>query len=310
MKISGTLGVCGNLAGDLFISVYDTNMIKKVSGGYMSTVAGTSGFSGSSGDGGPPLNALISGPYQVHLDSSSNVYFGGSDNRVRKMYDPSPSSQPSRQPSSQPSSMFHIDGMIFCIIILLFIFSDQPTRQPSSQPSMPQAPIVFSNYVTMSSQIVSNMTLSSLDNVMIGSAYFTGSAINGGGTGYIVDNCLVSADAPSITTRRYLFYVQNGGDLKWVLVRFTIVSSKLQVVAEGSGRRSTGNGFMPSCTDVNLALTSPTTSGASVATCQTCGGYGLSNIELSYTVFHPSSQPSRQPSSHPSQPSGLQLSFI
>eukprot|EP01034_Spumella_vulgaris_P036742 gene36742-45324_t len=53
------------------------------------------------------------------------------------------------------------------------------------------------NRALSNAETVSNMFVSSLDNVAIGGAYFTGSAINGGGTGYIVDKCSLSSATPT-----------------------------------------------------------------------------------------------------------------
>ena len=44
-------------AGNLFIADPANQVIRKVSGGIISTVAGTHGVAGTSGDGGPPLQA-------------------------------------------------------------------------------------------------------------------------------------------------------------------------------------------------------------------------------------------------------------
>jgi hypothetical protein len=65
------------------------NRIREVSGGVITTVAGT-GPAGYSGDGGPPLQAELNGPFPITLDSAGNLYVGdgdytndSTDNRVR-----------------------------------------------------------------------------------------------------------------------------------------------------------------------------------------------------------------------------------
>lgn len=62
--------------GNLYIAEYTGARIRKVdtSTGVITTVAGT-GFPGSSGDGGPAVNARIT-PANVAVDADGNVYFG------------------------------------------------------------------------------------------------------------------------------------------------------------------------------------------------------------------------------------------
>src|SRR5262249_45830398 len=57
--------------------------IRKVSGGIINAIAGT-GSPGFSGDGGPALNASLSGIQGVAVDSAGNVYIADAGNaRVR-----------------------------------------------------------------------------------------------------------------------------------------------------------------------------------------------------------------------------------
>ena len=73
-------------AGNLFIVDTINQVIRKVSGGIISTVAGTPGAMGSTGDGGPPLQAQFNNPFAITLDPSGNLYVGDTrNNRVRKI---------------------------------------------------------------------------------------------------------------------------------------------------------------------------------------------------------------------------------
>ena len=69
-------------AGNIFISDYNNNVIRKVSvGGVISTIAGN-GTQGYSGDGGSALNAQLHGPLGLALDGSGNLYIADSGNYV------------------------------------------------------------------------------------------------------------------------------------------------------------------------------------------------------------------------------------
>jgi uncharacterized protein (TIGR03437 family) len=77
--------------GALFIVDGSNNRIREVSGGIITTVAGT-GTAGYSGDGGPPLQAALNSPFPATLDSGGNLYVGdgdymndSTDNRVREI---------------------------------------------------------------------------------------------------------------------------------------------------------------------------------------------------------------------------------
>jgi len=72
-------------AGNLFIVDTNAQRIRKVSGGIITTIAGT-GTAGFGGDGGPPLQAMLSGPFAIALDNAGNIYIGDTtNNRVRKI---------------------------------------------------------------------------------------------------------------------------------------------------------------------------------------------------------------------------------
>ena len=77
--------------GALFIVDGGNNRIRKVSGGTITTVAGT-GTAGYAGDGGPPLQAEFNSPFPITLDNAGNLYVGDgvypgdlTDNRVREI---------------------------------------------------------------------------------------------------------------------------------------------------------------------------------------------------------------------------------
>jgi uncharacterized protein (TIGR03437 family) len=71
--------------GNLYIADPDSNRIRKVSNGVITTVAGN-GNQGSSGDNGPATSAQLNSPAGVAVDSAGNLYIGDTlNNRIRKV---------------------------------------------------------------------------------------------------------------------------------------------------------------------------------------------------------------------------------
>src|SRR5271157_2356151 len=78
-------GVALDSAGNLYIADADTQRIRKVSGGTITTVAGN-GTYGFSGDGGPATSASLGGPRGVAVDSAGNLYMAELYNmRIRQV---------------------------------------------------------------------------------------------------------------------------------------------------------------------------------------------------------------------------------
>jgi uncharacterized protein (TIGR03437 family) len=72
-------------AGNLYIADGNSNRIRKVSNGVITTVAG-SGVAGFSGENGPATSAQLAGAWGVTLDSAGNLYIAdGNNNRIRKV---------------------------------------------------------------------------------------------------------------------------------------------------------------------------------------------------------------------------------
>jgi uncharacterized protein (TIGR03437 family) len=78
-------GVTVDAAGNVFIADSSNNLVRRVSNGVITTVAGT-GQQGFNGDGISPLNASLSQPFDVAVDSAGNLYIADTENnRVRKV---------------------------------------------------------------------------------------------------------------------------------------------------------------------------------------------------------------------------------
>lgn len=71
--------------GNLYVADSGNNRIRKISGGIVTTVAGT-GVAGYSGDGGPATSAQLSFPYGVAVDGNGDIYIADTLNhRIRKV---------------------------------------------------------------------------------------------------------------------------------------------------------------------------------------------------------------------------------
>ncbi|HEX3877472.1 MAG TPA: hypothetical protein VHW24_10830, partial [Bryobacteraceae bacterium] len=77
--------VAADPAGNLYIVDTDNDVVREVSKGVITTIAGN-GTSGSSGDGGAATSATVNTPQGIAIDSSGNIYISDTANaRVRKI---------------------------------------------------------------------------------------------------------------------------------------------------------------------------------------------------------------------------------
>jgi uncharacterized protein (TIGR03437 family) len=84
-QLAGPYGVAVDSAGNIYIGDAPINRVRKVSGGVITTVAGT-GTQGFSGDNGPATNAQLYYPYGVSVDSAGDLYIADSENYlIRKV---------------------------------------------------------------------------------------------------------------------------------------------------------------------------------------------------------------------------------
>jgi hypothetical protein len=79
-------GVAVDSKGNVYITDYVEDVVRKVSGGVITTIAGIGGLQGYSGDGGPATSALLYGPTAVAVDPAGNVFIADTNNcRVREI---------------------------------------------------------------------------------------------------------------------------------------------------------------------------------------------------------------------------------
>src|SRR5665647_2034103 len=84
-QFSNIQGIVIDRLGNLYLSDTDNHRVRKVSGGIVTTIAGT-GVAGFSGDGKSAVNAQLNFPYGLALDSAGNVYVADFGNqRVRRI---------------------------------------------------------------------------------------------------------------------------------------------------------------------------------------------------------------------------------
>jgi uncharacterized protein (TIGR03437 family) len=90
-QLNSPYGIAVSSAGDVYIADSGNSRIRKVSGGNITTVAGSSSSCPSSktaadGDGGAATSAMLCTPYGVAVDSSGNLYIADTSNqRIRKV---------------------------------------------------------------------------------------------------------------------------------------------------------------------------------------------------------------------------------
>jgi sugar lactone lactonase YvrE len=86
--LNGPGGVTLDAAGNIYIADTGDQLVRKVSAstGIITTVAGTNGQPGFSGDGGPAKSAKLHAPSGLAVDKAGNLYISDTlNNRVRKV---------------------------------------------------------------------------------------------------------------------------------------------------------------------------------------------------------------------------------
>jgi sugar lactone lactonase YvrE len=80
-ELNQASAVAADAFGNVYIANWGANVIRKVSNGVITTIAGN-GTAGYSGDNGPATSATLNEPLGVAVDASGNVYIADTGNRV------------------------------------------------------------------------------------------------------------------------------------------------------------------------------------------------------------------------------------
>lgn len=84
-QLDSPSGVAVDASGNIYIADTNNNRIREVSGGIITTIAGT-GAKGYSGDGGPAVSATLAQPTAIAVDSAGNIYIADTNNQcIRKI---------------------------------------------------------------------------------------------------------------------------------------------------------------------------------------------------------------------------------
>jgi streptogramin lyase len=74
-QMNGPIGIVVSSSGNIYFADSANSSVRMISGGNISTVAGTSGTSGTySGEGGPATSAVMNTTFHLSIDASGNVY--------------------------------------------------------------------------------------------------------------------------------------------------------------------------------------------------------------------------------------------
>lgn len=89
-QLSSPMGVAVDASGNVYIGDVGNNCIRKVNTSkVITTIAGTPGSSGYSGDGGPATAATLNNPVSLAVDASGNIYFADNGNYAVRMIEAS-----------------------------------------------------------------------------------------------------------------------------------------------------------------------------------------------------------------------------
>ena len=86
-QLGAPAGLCTDAAGNIYFADPGKHVVRKISiTGIITTVAGTGGSSGYSGNGGQATAALLNSPYDVCIDGAGNLYIADKGNHaIRKV---------------------------------------------------------------------------------------------------------------------------------------------------------------------------------------------------------------------------------
>jgi type IX secretion system substrate protein len=82
-ELSAPYGLCSDHFGNIYVYDQTWSVIRKINAtGYISTIAGTPGIPGLTGDGGPATSAELTDVEDLYCDSRGNIYLSGANIRM------------------------------------------------------------------------------------------------------------------------------------------------------------------------------------------------------------------------------------
>lgn len=87
-QVARPTSLCRDAAGNLFIAENGNHVIRRIDAdtGIITTICGSAGNAGFSGDGGPAISAKVQDPYDLVFDAAGNLYFSDAgNNRIRRI---------------------------------------------------------------------------------------------------------------------------------------------------------------------------------------------------------------------------------
>lgn len=85
-KLSSPYGIAVDSKNNVYFADYNNQVIRKVSAGIITTIAGIGQVAGYGGDGGPATNALLNYPQAVAVDPAGNLFIADYSNcRIREI---------------------------------------------------------------------------------------------------------------------------------------------------------------------------------------------------------------------------------
>jgi uncharacterized protein (TIGR03437 family) len=81
-SFNNPVGIAVDAAGNIYIADFIGSIVRKVSGGIVTTIAGKYGLGDEFGDGGLATSAVLFNPSGVAVDASGNVYIADTTNNV------------------------------------------------------------------------------------------------------------------------------------------------------------------------------------------------------------------------------------
>ncbi len=87
-ELNSPSGLAFDASGNLYIADTKNNVIRKITNGTITTVAGNNGQpAGNAGDNGPATSAVLNGPTGLAFDSAGNMYIADNGNNVIRRVD-------------------------------------------------------------------------------------------------------------------------------------------------------------------------------------------------------------------------------